>query len=142
MSLGENKLHPLQIEDARDAAYEASKLQRQVEEEIRQKSRALANAERKYREALAQKILALRAQEDKPAWSVCDDLARGDSHVARLRFERDVAEGILDASRQQAFRRGADRKDVQALLRWSQAVQLRTDVPPADYDRPSLEPVA
>lgn len=141
-ALAENKLSPLEIADARTAAHRASELQRDVEDEIRTKSRALATAEQHYREALAKKILELRAGEDKAAWTTCADVARGDKHVARLRFDRDVAEGVLDAARQQAFRRGADRKDIDTLLRWSMARDLRTDTPPAEWADRQPEPVA
>lgn len=142
MSLGDNTLSPLEIADARDAAYRASELQRECEDQIRAAARDLANKERGYRQALATKILELRAAEDAAAWSACADLARGDRKVATCKFERDVADGVLDAARQQAFRRGADRRDVHELLRWSQARDLRTDTPPPSFDRPPLEPVA
>lgn len=140
--IADNQLHPLQIEDARNAAFKASEKQREVEDEMREKSRTLAACEQAYRRALAEKILALRTAEDQAAWTTCSDIARGDGHVARLRYERDVAEGVLDAIRQQAFRRGADRKDVDTLLNWSMRRDLRTDTPPADFDRQTPEPVA
>lgn len=144
MSLGDNKLHPLLIEDARQAAHRASELQREVEDAIRNASRDLADKERTYRQALASKILELRAGADgeSVAWSACADIARGDRNVARLKYERDVADGVLDAARQQAFRRGADRKDIDTLLRWSWHRDLRVDTPPAEFSRPTLEPVA
>ena len=127
---GENTLHPLEIADARKAAHRASEVQREVENRLRESSREAAEAERLYRMALATKILELRAQDDQVAWSTCADVARGDKHVARLKFERDVAEGIREAVSQQAFRRGADRRDLDTLLKWSQARDLRVDTPP------------
>jgi len=144
VSLADNTLHPLEIADARNAAYRASELQREVEDAIRSAARDLANKERGYRQALAAKILELRAPSDgeQVAWSSCRDLARGDKHVAMLAYERDVAEGVLEAARQQAFRRGADRRDVGELLNWSRARDLRTDTPPASFDVPTPEPVA
>jgi hypothetical protein len=134
MRVAENQLHPLEIEDARSAAFKASELQRDVEDRIRTASGSLAEAERRYREALAKKILDLRTDENPPAWSVCGDVARGDSHVAKLKLERDIAEGILDAARQEAFRRGSDRRDVDTLLNWSMRRDLRTDSEPGSKD--------
>jgi len=128
MSLGENTLSPLQIQDARDAAHRASELQRQVEDRIRQTSRDLAEAERAFRRALAERIVALHA--DSMAWSVCETVAKGEPRVADLRFKRDVAAGVHDAARQEAYRRGADRADVARLVDWSARRDLRTDAPP------------
>ena len=45
--------------------------------------------------------------------------------VSRFKLERDIAGGIFEAVKQQAFRRGADRKDLDTLLRWSMARDLR-----------------
>lgn len=133
MSIGENRLHPLEIADARGAAHRASELQREVEDAIKDASRRLAEAERVYRRKLAERILALHVES--VAWSACSDVARGEKEVARLRYDRDVAAGVLEATRQQAFRRGADRRDLDTLLCWSMRRDLRTDAPPGDWER-------
>lgn len=133
-TLGPNKLHPLEIADARQAAYRASELQREVEDAMRTASKKLAEKERAYRGALAEKILELRTGSDAPAWTTCSDIARGDAKVRTARYERDVAEGVLEAARQQAFRRGADRRDITVLLEWSQHRDLRVDTPPPGVD--------
>lgn len=140
MSLADNSLHPLEIEDAREAAHRASELQREVEDAIREAARDAANRERAYRQALSVRILELHAEGT--AITACSEIARGESTVANLRYQRDVAEGVLEAARQQAFRRGADRRDVGVLLTWSMHRDLRTDTPPPGFDRPTLEPVA
>lgn len=129
--IGENTLHPLQIEDARQAAYAASENQRTVEDRIRQTSQDLAEAERAYRKALATKIVELRAAGN--AVTACEAIAKGDPVIADLRYSRDVAAGVHDATRQEAYRRGADRKAVDALLEWSMKRDLRVDTPPAQY---------
>jgi hypothetical protein len=132
MKVADNKLtHPLEIADAREAAHRASELQREVEDAIKAASRDLAEAERRYRKALAEKIVTAHA-DDGIAWTTCADVARGDKAVADLRYARDVAEGVLDAMRQQAFRRGSDRRDLDTLLNWSMHRDLRTDAPPAE----------
>lgn len=131
MSFADNTLSPLQIEDAREAAHHASELQREVEDAIRNASRDRAEKERAYREALSARILELRAKEI--AVTACGDIARGEKEIAKLRYERDVAEGVLEAAKQQAFRRGSDRRDLDTLLNWSMRRDLRTDTPPADW---------
>lgn len=141
MNFGENTLHPLQIEDAREAAYRASEVQRGVEDEIRKLSKELANAERRYRRGLANAVLQLTAgdpsREIKPvAVTVARDLARGQQVIADLKHERDVAAGLLEAAHQQAFRRGADRRDLTQLIEWSMRRDLRTDTPPVRDEQP------
>jgi hypothetical protein len=131
----ENTISPLEIADARAAAHKASELQRSVEDGIRDASRKLAEAERQYRLALAKEILRLKAQ-DGVAWTACEHIARGESNVADLRYARDVAKGILEAAQQQAFRYGADRRDLHRLIEWSERRDLRTDAPPEQWPRP------
>lgn len=131
MTLAENTIHPLQIEDAREAAFKASELQRSCEDQLRQTSRDLAEAERAYRKALSEKILELKA--GGMAITACSDVARGDKEVADLRYDRDVAEGVMEAARQACFRRGADRRDLDTLLGWSMRRDLRTDTEPVDW---------
>ncbi len=53
------------------------------------------------------------------AWTVAQDLARGNTDVARLRRERDIAEGVKEAAVQAAWRRAADRRDVGRFMDWS-----------------------
>jgi len=135
VSFGENTIQPLLIKDAREAAHKASELQRGVENAIRDASRSLAEAERQYRLKLTTRILHLHAQ-DGVAWTACGEMARGDKDVADLRYERDVARGMLEAAQQQAFRYGADRRDLHRLIEWSQRRDLRTDDPPLHWERP------
>lgn len=133
--LGENRLHPLQIEDARDAAYRASELQRDLEDTMRRAGKRLASLERAYRRALSVRMWELH-NEHSVGWSTCYDLARGEEPIPTLRKKRDDAQSELDVLQQQAFRRGADRKDVGRLLDWSMARDLRTDTPPAGWQQP------
>lgn len=130
----DNTISPLEIGDARQAAHRASELQRNVENLLRDTSRDLAEKERLYRRKLSTRIVELHA-EDGYAITMCGDIARGEEAVARLRYERDVAEGVLEAARQQAFRYGADRRDLHQLIEWSQRRDLRVDTPPPSFDR-------
>ena len=133
MSFGENTISPFEIEDARAAAHKASEQQRGVEDSIRDASRKLADAERRYRLKLTETIFRLHADEGV-AWTACDVIARGEVDVARLRYDRDVAKGILEAIQQQAFAFAADRRDLHRLIEWSQRRDLRIDTPPPSFD--------
>lgn len=77
------------------------------------------------------RIVELRAEG--VAATACADIARGENDVSTLRYERDVAAGVLEAARQHAFTLGADRRDLDTLLNWSMRRDLRTDTAPPDY---------
>jgi hypothetical protein len=94
---------PWDIDQARAAARQASAAQRSAEA---------------YRTALAVRITELHAEG--VAWSATADLARGDKGVARLKRERDIAEGVVEAAKQAGWRASKDRDDVQAFIGWSQ----------------------
>lgn len=85
-------------------------------------ARDFAAKEQAYRVALATEIV--KAHADGVAWSTAPDLARGDDTVARLRMERDVAEGVREAMQQALWRQVANRKDTQRLADWSQRREL------------------
>lgn len=133
MTVGENKFHPLEIEDARSAAHQASELQRGVEDRMREAGRELAEAERAYRKRLTERIVQLKAEG--VAVTACETIAKGEADVAELRYRRDIKKGMLEAVRQEAYRRGADRADVGRLLDWSMKRDLRVDAEPPQYPR-------
>jgi hypothetical protein len=108
---------PWNIDEAASAANLASAQQKGAEQQLREAAADLAEKERAYRQALAQTITRFRA--DGHAATVCADLARGDKHVSDLRYHRDVAQGVLDAASQAAWRLSADRRTIEALTRWS-----------------------
>lgn len=114
---------PFDYAGAIAATRRASQLQEAAEQGMRDASKTYAQAEERYRIALAKEIVRQHA-EDKVAWTVAPDLARGDVDVARLRRERDIAEGVRDAMQQAAWRRAADRKDVQRFADWSQRREM------------------
>jgi hypothetical protein len=135
----ENTLSPFEIADAREAAHEASKRQRDLEDRIRDASRDLAEAERQYRLKLTTRIMELHTQ-DEVAWTACETIAKGERAVADLRYKRDVAKGIVEAAQQQGFRYGADRRDLHRFIRWSESRDLRTDAPPVEWPKPEGAP--
>ena len=108
---------PWTFQQARQAAHEASARQQRAEQTLREASAALAEAERAYRRKLAETILTLRAEGT--AATACGDIARGNNLVSDLRYKRDVAEGVLEAAKQAAWRLTADRKDVHQFAAWS-----------------------
>lgn len=60
--------------------------------------REFAEARKAYQVALAEKELELRA-DGMPA-VMCQDLARGDDHVANLRMAKDCAEAVYKAAQE------------------------------------------
>lgn len=90
-----------------------------------------AEAEKLYRVALAKRILSLRAEgvegSDKGgsraiAWTVCADVARGDEHVAALRFDRDVKAALYQAAEGVSWQASANRRALEQLVEWSMKV--------------------
>jgi hypothetical protein len=110
---------PWDFATARMACRDASAAQAAIEDQLREAYRDYARKEESYRKALATEIVRVHA-EDGIAWSTAPDIARGEPKVARLRMERDVAEGVREALQQAAWRRAADRKDAQRFADWSQ----------------------
>lgn len=64
--------------------------------ELKQRGQAFAQAERDYRVGLAQKILTER-DKGTPV-TIISDICKGDAHIAKLRFERDVAEVVYKSA--------------------------------------------
>ena len=89
--------------------------------ECKNRGRAAAEAEQKYRMKLAEKILVLRDQK-LPA-TLIGDLARGDKDVAMLKFERDCADVVYDNAREavNVYKRQIDVLREQIEREWSKA---------------------
>lgn len=110
------------FDEAREACRVAAKAQQGAEDALRDSARQFAGAEEQYRVALAKRIVELRA--DGEAATVCADLARGTVEVARLRRERDIAEGVYKALEHAAWRHNQNRKDAQRFADWSMRREL------------------
>ncbi len=113
---------PWMIDDAANALRAGSASQRAVELAVKEAYKAYAVSEHAYRLALAQKIAELRA--DGQPTTLAADLARGDEKVARMKMQRDIADGVKEAAMQSAWRASADRRDAQSLAEWSQRREL------------------
>lgn len=111
---------PFDFARAYETHQEASREQAAAEDAIGAASREQAAAEERYRVALAAEMWRLR-REEKVAWSSLADLARGNDDVAALKRARDEAEGELTIANHAAYRRSADRRDVERFIAWSQA---------------------
>lgn len=64
--------------------------------QLGKRGRAYAQADHDYRTALAKKILTER-DKGTPA-TIMSDVCRGDPEIAKLRFERDVAEVVYKSA--------------------------------------------
>lgn len=113
---------PYDFGQARKAVRDASHRQERAEDFMREAAVSTAKAEEAYRLALAQQITRVHAEG--AAWTVAQDLARGDAHVASLRRERDIAEGVKEAAQQAMWRHAADRRELELLIDWSMRVSL------------------
>lgn len=126
---------PYDFTEAREAARRAASNQQNGEQNLRDASAKLAEAERSYRMALARTIVQVHA--DGAAWTVAQDLARGDEKVAELRYLRDVAKGVFEAAQSAIWRYTADRKDCLELIQWSMRVS-----PDGQYEQPGVRRAA
>lgn len=126
-------VRPYDFAEAKGAIERASENQKKAEQAVRDAWSTWAAKERAYRMALAQEITRLKA--DGVAWTVTQDLARGDKHVADLRYARDVSEGVREAAQQAAFRHTADRRELEQLISWSARIAPDGQYTEADLRR-------
>ena len=82
------------------------------------RGKAYAQAERDYKVALAQKILWER-EKGTPV-TIISDICKGDSEIARLRFERDCAEVVYKSAMEaiQSFKLQIRILDAQIEREW------------------------
>lgn len=113
---------PWTFDEAQEACRRASREQKAAEDHFKEAAREFAEAEERYRLALAEAII--EAHAEGIAWTVAPDIARGRKNVAELRRGRDIALGVRDALDQACWRRTADRKDAQRFADWSQRKEL------------------
>lgn len=118
---------PMDFAAAVAASREASEAQHNAERYYAQCGRECADAERAYREGLAQAITRIKSEGG--SISAARDLARGDKHVAGLCFNRDLAEGLRDAASQSIWRHTADRRELEQFLDWSKKASFLDSTP-------------
>lgn len=127
---------PYDFAEARRQANSASERTKGAEEFFKSQARQYAEAESRYRQALAERIVELRA--DGQPTTLAGDLARGDKNVARLKRERDIAEGMKDASLQALWRLAADRRDLGRFIDWSMRAAFRDESPSESDFEPAI----
>lgn len=113
---------PWEFDEAEAKHRAASEASKHTAQFLRDSFKTWAQKEEAYRLALAQKIMELRAEGH--AATLAKDLARGDRHVAQLKFEAMVAEGVVEAARQSAFAAQADRRTIEGLTDWAKRREL------------------
>lgn len=113
---------PYDFDQAREAAANATTLQKAAEDFIREAYKDAALKNEAYRKRLAEEIV--RVHNAGSAWTVAQDLARGNDEVARMCRERDIAEGVKEAAVQAAWRRKDDTKFTERFIEWSMRREL------------------
>ena len=108
---------PMDYQTAVEVMRVESEHQKEAESQLAKHHRSLADAEKRYREAVAKRIIEKRAE--KHAANLCKELARGDSDIAQLGYERDLAIGMVDAAQQSIWRHTANRRDLEHFIDWS-----------------------
>lgn len=66
--------------------------------EMTKRSKDRAEKEYKYKTALSKRLVELRAEGQ--AVTHLADIARGEPEIAKLRLDRDIAEGLYDSSKE------------------------------------------
>lgn len=127
---------PFDFAGAIAGARRAAEAQKAGEQAVRDAATQLAECERCYRVMLAKQIL--REHADGCAWTVAQDLARGNENVADLRYARDVAQGVLEAAQSRVWRHTADRKDMLSMIEWSRRVAPDGQHEPGHGDNTSV----
>lgn len=79
-----------------DEIRQAQNLLDMAVQSLKRRGQAKAQTERDYRVALSKKLTTLRA--DGNPVTCLSDIARGDEEIAKLRFERDIAQSMYDSA--------------------------------------------
>jgi hypothetical protein len=124
LSLGE----PLDLDDGRRAASLLARQCRSAVDALDQAVVRHAEAEHSYRKAYASKLIELRGQAVPVG--LCLELAKGDEVVAKLKFDRDLAKGMIDVCRERLRQLDGERASLRQLLEWSQRFEARSFTPP------------
>jgi hypothetical protein len=133
--MSEQRSQPWDFAQAMSNSNAIRAAQAQAEDFYKRCARDFAEKEERYRVSLASEIVR-QHNDEKVAWSVAPDLARGDKDVARLRRERDIAEGMKDAALQALWRISADRRDLGRFIDWSMRVDIAVHVHDQDPGEP------
>ena len=118
-----SRKHPYDFGEALEATNVTKAAQKVAEDNLKAAWRDFGAKRKAYQLALAKKIVELKAAGQPSTYLL--ELARGDSEVARLRFEKDIAEGVKEAAQSALWRHSGDRHDLREFIQWSKGVDLR-----------------
>lgn len=110
---------PLDMDDARLASREISRLRRRAEGDYRKAIEERASKEAEYRSALAKAIVRLKVDN---ASSAAAELARGDDTVKKALIDFRVAEGMVKAQEQRVLGVEGERSMLKSLIDYSARV--------------------
>ena len=88
--------------------------------ELHTQGKAMSEAEKDYKVALAHKILQLRT-ENVPV-TIINDLARGDERIAELRFKRDLARSLYETAKEGMRSLRVEASVLQSIARYQEDV--------------------
>jgi hypothetical protein len=108
-----------EIDELISGAKEKNRQLRMKVEELSGLAESMANSERDYNVAYAQKLLALKLEGC--AATMSKELAKGDKGVADLLFKFRVAEAMLDACRKNIYALNTAIDTYRSLLSWEKA---------------------
>ena len=120
---------PLDMDEARTALKAIARARRQAREWFQQATLNAAEKERAYRKARAREWpqVAGTAEEKKDAVN---------DRTADLRYERDVAVGVVKAALERLEEVDAERASLHKLVEWSMKVAPLGIAPAAEYTEP------
>lgn len=124
---------PLDMDDARKASREVTRLRREAENSLRGAVQAAAEAEAAYRMALATAIVVKRSEG--PATTAVDE-ARGSAQVAGPLETFRLAEGMVDAAKERVRGVEGERSLLKSLIDASARFMVNVD-DPGPPDKPT-----
>lgn len=110
---------PLDMDDARLASREISRLRRRAESDYRKAIEDRAHKEAEYRAALSKAIVRLKVDN---ASSAAAELARGDDTVKQALIDFRVSEGMVKAQEQRVLGVEGERSMLKSLIEYSARV--------------------
>lgn len=125
---------PYDFGQALEATNNAKAAQKVAEENLKAAWRDFGAKRKAYQLALAKKVVELKAAGQPSTYLL--ELARGDDEVAKLRYAKDIAEGVKEAAASALWRHSGDRHDLREFIQWSKAVDIRVHL----HDDPESEP--
>ncbi len=100
-------------------------------------SERYAEAKRNYHMAYATKILELKA-EGNPI-TIIKEIVNGDKHVAELRYQMDVSEGIMRANKESMADTRSALDSYRSILTWLRTELQNANIPQTQTNNPKRQ---